>query len=161
MKNEFTKIDVSNIKLDIVNILQNKYNKDIKVINNSNEMRQLKVPKFLEDESLLMAIDDFLDTLKNDRIHELKPSWIFDENNAVIISAHRKFYLTSKEVLFLKMLLKNDKITTYDEMASILWQGINDVSLNAMRVFTKNIKKKLPPKILKNFQDIGYKLELL
>jgi len=101
-----------------------------------------------------------LNTLTNNKIYKLNTSWLFDENNAVVVSPDKRFYLTQKEILFLKMLIKNEKITTYEEMTNILWQGKRNVSLNAVRSFTKDIKKKLPPKILKNFQDIGYKLDL-
>jgi len=101
-----------------------------------------------------------LKNLTNNKIYKLNSSWIFDENNAVVISPSKRYYLTQKEILFLKMLVKNEKITTYQEMMDILWQGKDEVSLNAVRSFTKDIKKKLPPKILRNFQDVGYKLDL-
>ncbi|OUR72033.1 hypothetical protein A9Q76_04480 [Arcobacter sp. 31_11_sub10_T18] len=101
-----------------------------------------------------------LNNLTNNKIYKLNSSWIFDENNAVVISPSKRFYLTQKEILFLKMLVKNESITTYQEMMDILWQGKDEVSLNAVRSFTKDIKKKLPPKILRNFQDVGYKLDL-
>lgn len=160
--NEFINIDISGIKLDVINILKNQYNPNMRIVNGKiDDVIHLQIPKSFEDDSLLMALSDFLEALKNNRTYELMPSWIFDESNAVIISPLKKFYLTTKEVLFLKMLIKDDKITTYDAMSNILWQGRDDVSQNAMRVFAKNIKKKLPPKILKNFQDIGYKLELV
>ena len=101
-----------------------------------------------------------LNNLTNNKIYKLNSSWIFDENNAVVISPSKRFYLTQKEILFLKMLVKNESITTYQEMMDILWQGKDEVSLNAVRSFTKDMKKKLPPKILRNFQDVGYKLDL-
>ncbi|NQY93700.1 MAG: helix-turn-helix domain-containing protein [Campylobacteraceae bacterium] len=101
-----------------------------------------------------------LKNLTNNKIYKLNTTWIFDENNAVVISPNKRFYLTQKELLFLKMLIKSERITTYKEMLAILWQGKDDVSLNAVRSFTKDIKKKLPPKILRNFQDVGYKLDL-
>jgi len=101
-----------------------------------------------------------LNNLTNNKIYKLNSSWIFDENNAVVISPSKRFYLTQKEILFLKMLVQNESITTYQEMMDILWQGKDEVSLNAVRSFTKDIKKKLPPKILRNFQDVGYKLDL-
>ena len=101
-----------------------------------------------------------LNNLTNNKIYKLNTTWIFDENNAVVISPNKRFYLTQKELLFLKMLIKSERITTYKEMLAILWQGKDDVSLNAVRSFTKDIKKKLPPKILRNFQDVGYKLDL-
>jgi len=158
---ECIKIDISGINLEIIHILQSQYNKNLKIVDKKHGNKvQLQIPQTIHDESMLIALNDFLDNLKSNRIHELVPSWIFDENNAVIIGPDRKFYLTPKEVLFIKMLLKNDKIVTYDYMMDILWNGRADVSSNAMRVFIKNIKKKLPAKILKNFQDIGYKLDL-
>jgi len=98
--------------------------------------------------------------LTNNKIYKLTSSWTFDANNASVTSPERRFYLTQKEILFLKMLIKDDKITTYKEMISILWNGKTNVSLNAVRLFTKDLKKKLPQNILKNFQDIGYKLVL-
>ena len=103
---------------------------------------------------------DELAHLINSKIYKLNSQWTFDENNAIIIAPHRKFYLTPKEILFLKMLLKNEAIITYKDMISILWNGGKYVTLNAVRLFTKNFKKKLPPEVLKNFQNIGYKLVL-
>ena len=58
------------------------------------------------------------------------------------------------------MLISNDKIITYTEMIRRLWKNSEEVSLNAMRLFTKNLKKKLPPNILRNFHNTGYKLIL-
>jgi len=43
-------------------------------------------------------------------------------------------------------------------MITTLWDEEKDVSQNAMRLFTRNIKKKLPPNVLKNFHNKGYKL---
>jgi len=103
---------------------------------------------------------EHLNELINRKIYKLNSAWVFDANSAVIIAPHKKFYLTQKEILFLKMLLKNEGIITYTDMIAILWNGGKYVTLNALRLFAKNFKKKLPPEILKNYQSIGYKLDL-
>lgn len=159
--NEFIRIDILGVEPDIINVLMDKYDNSIKIINNYEEnIVQLQIPKFLQNNFLLIILDEFLSNFKKNIIHELIPSWFFDESNALIKGPSKKNFLTSREVLFLKMLLKKDKIITYSEMTQTLWQDGEEVTQNAMRLFTKNIKKKLPPNILKNFQNIGYKLIL-
>jgi len=158
--NEHIKIDIVGIKQETLDVLQNKYNNDNVTYDEKKGIMQLQLSKSMHEDFLLTAIDDILNSAKSIKQHELSPSWFFDESNSMVKGPDQKHVLTNREVLFLKMLISNDKIITYTEMVRKLWKNSEEVSQNAMRLFTKNIKKKLPPKILRNFQNTGYKLIL-
>lgn len=125
----------------------------------TNSVKELNQSAYMKNVHYKMEQDELINLI-NSKIYKLNSQWTFDENNAIIIAPDRKFYLTQKEMLFLKMLLKNEAIVTYTDMIKILWNDGKYVTLNAVRTFTKNFKKKLPPEVLKNFQNMGYKLDL-
>lgn len=91
------------------------------------------------------------------RLHKIIPMWIFDEDNYSIISPKKTFYLTKRESVFLKMLLIGEVIT-YEKMLHRIWDDNIYSTKNAIKSFVKNLKKKLPPGCLKNFNGIGYQL---
>ena len=45
-------------------------------------------------------------------------------------------------------------------MENLIWNEDNVMTANAMRLFAKNFRKKLPPDSLKNVQGTGYQLIL-
>ena len=153
-------ISISGINTNRVNTLENKYNQNIKITNIDNNTINLDISDSSYSDLILLKIEDFLNDLESEKVYKLTSSYVFDEDNSLIIGPLGKKELTSKEVMFLKMLLLTNKIVTYSQMMNLLWKNQNEVSANAVRLFVKNIKKKLPSDILKNFQDIGYKLVL-
>ena len=68
--------------------------------------------------------------------------------------------LTKKENQFLKLLIQKDRIISYAEMENIIWNEDSVMTPNAMRLFIKNFRKKLPEDVLKNIQGTGYRLVL-
>jgi hypothetical protein len=153
-------IDISGIESQLVQSLKQNYTEDIKVVHQGDDTVHLELPTALHDELIVSALDKFLGHFKHKNMHELIPLWVFDETNSIIKGPSKKFFLTRKEVVFLKLLLNNDTIVTYKDMIAAVWEDNKDVTKNAMRLFTRNIRKKLPPKVLKNFQGVGYKLVL-
>jgi len=158
--NKQIKIDIVGIQPDALNVLQDKYTNVNVSYNDDTSIMQLQVSKSLHEDFIINALDEILSNFNSYKNYELSPRWFFDENNAMIKSPGKSYILTKKEVMFLKMLISNDKIITYTEMIRRLWKNSEEVSLNAMRLFTKNLKKKLPPNILRNFHNTGYKLIL-
>jgi len=153
-------ISISGMNLDIINTLENKYTENIKITNQDDKSINLSILDPFSDDFLLLSLENFLNNLGKKRVHTLTSSCTFDEANCLIIDPIGKKELTSREVMFLKMLLLTKNIVTYTQMINTLWKDQNEVSSNAVRLFVRNIKKKLPSDILKNFQDIGYKLIL-
>jgi len=96
----------------------------------------------------------------NSRKYMLTSSWVYDKTNALIVSPHTSFYLTHKEVLFLNMLIDDNSIISYEKMIFNLWDDKKNVTANAIKLFIKDFRKKLPPKMLRNFKKMGYKLNL-
>jgi len=60
----------------------------------------------------------------------------------------------------LALLVRKKRIITYNEMENLIWTDDNIMTANAMRLFAKNFRKKLPQDTLKNVQGIGYQLVL-
>ncbi len=66
------------------------------------------------------------------------------------------FILTKKESAFLKLLITKNRIITYEELENSVCDDYSIMTANAMRLFIKNLRKKLPDNFLKNMQGIGY-----
>jgi len=155
------KIHISGIKSDCIHAILNKDTNNIQITHDSeNNSVQLQIVDPIDDALIVNTLEGFINSFNEVKQREIIPLWFFDENNSCIQGPKVNYRLTSRELLFLKMLLKKEKIVTYDEMFEALWKNRKTVSRNAMRVFAKNIKKKLPANILVNLQDIGYKLAL-
>ncbi len=155
---ESIQIDIAGIKPEVLIALQTKYNNLNISFTKEHCSVQIQIPKSLQEDFLLNTLNNFSNDFNTSRIYELKPFWFFDERNSLIQSPDKDFVLTKREVLFLKMLTTSDKIITYEDMTKSLSENQEGITLNAMRLFTKNLKKKLPPNLLKNIRNTGYKL---
>jgi len=108
------------------------------------------------DEALIAFIKSYDDT----KIYNLQEGWLFDFSKSIIQNKNIEYKLTKKENLFLKLLLKKNRIITYQEMENFIWNEDSIMTPNAMRLFIKNFRKKLPNDVLKNVQGTGYRLVL-
>jgi two-component system, OmpR family, response regulator VanR len=63
--------------------------------------------------------------------------------------------LTAKENIFLDKLLNQNRVITYAEIEDEIWDG-KQMSQNALRLFIKNLRKKLPEDFIKNISNHGY-----
>jgi len=82
----------------------------------------------------------------------------YDFLNNLIKNNTREYLLTKREDLFIKLLLKKRGIVTYFEMDKFLNIEYKDFTVNAKRLFVKNLRKKLPENLLINISGVGYKL---
>lgn len=116
--------------------------------------------KPITEDKLTKALESFINSYEGASIFNLSSGWIFDESKALVTSSSQEFVLTKKESSFLKLLLQKNRIITYEEIESILWDDNNIMTQNALRLFIKNFRKKLPSNLLKNIQGSGYRIVL-
>lgn len=114
--------------------------------------------KPINEEKLIDALESFVNSFEGTHIYTLIPQWMFDEGRSIIKGPEEEYILTKKETRFLKLLLKKHRIITYEEMENLIWSDENIMTQNALRLFIKNFRKKLPANVLKNVQGIGYQL---
>jgi DNA-binding response OmpR family regulator len=132
---------------------------DLEYMLKATELHLVKyIIKPLNEEKLIEALESFIQSYENAKIYPLAAQWLFDENSNCIKSANEEFTLTKKEATFLKLLLKKHRIITYEEIENFIWTDEHVMTQNALRLFVKNFRKKLPPESLKNIQGIGYQL---
>ncbi len=132
---------------------------DLDYMLKATELHLVKyIIKPINEEKLVDALEAFIGSFENSKICTLAPQWLFDEGRSTIKGPDEEFILTKKETAFLKLLLKKHRIITYEEMENLIWSHEHVMTQNALRLFIKNFRKKLPPDILKNVQGIGYQL---
>lgn len=132
---------------------------DLDYMLKATELHLVKyIIKPLNEEKLTQALESFIQSYENAKVYTLAAQWIFDENSNCIKSPSDKFLLTKKEATFLKLLLKKHRIITYEEIENLIWTDEHAMTQNALRLFVKNFRKKLPENSLKNIQGIGYQL---
>ncbi len=113
--------------------------------------------KPITNDKLMDALESFVKSY-DEKIYNLNTNWIFDASKSIVSNGNEIFPLTKKEAIFLKLLITKNRIITYEELENSVWDEDSIMSLNAMRLFIKNLRKKLPQKFLTNIQGIGYKI---
>jgi DNA-binding response OmpR family regulator len=116
------------------------------------------IVKPITQDKLMNALEAFINTYNEDKIYNLTLNWIFDYKEAIVSNGNEIFNLTKKENNFLKLLITKNRLITYEELENSVWDEDMVMTANAMRLFIKNFRKKLPENFLKNIQGVGYKL---
>ncbi len=132
---------------------------DLEYLLQATELHLIKyIVKPITQDKLMEALGAFVNSYDNSKIYNLIPNWIFDYSKAVVSNGKEEFTLTKKENNFLKLLISKNRIITYEELETNIWDEDSVMTSNAMRLFIKNFRKKLPKDFLKNVQGVGYKL---
>ena len=132
---------------------------DLEYLLQATELHLIKyIGKPITQDKLMEALEAFVNSYDNSKIYNLIPNWIFDYSKAIVSNGKEEFTLTKKENTFLKLLISKNRIITYEELETNIWDEDSVMTSNAMRLFIKNFRKKLPKDFLKNVQGVGYKL---
>ena len=115
------------------------------------------IVKPITEPKLFDALEKFLQAKEKAYLQEIAPDWFYDHLQKIIVNEGNMYELTKKEAKLIELLLEKDSIITYEEIEQNLWET-EYMSLNALRLMIKNLRKKLPEGTLKNIQGIGYKL---
>lgn len=134
---------------------------DLDYMLEATELHLVKyIVKPITDAKLNEALESFIKSYDSARLYNLLEGWLFDESKSIIQTPKEEFKLTKKENQFLKLLIQKSRIITYEEIENIIWSEENVMTPNAMRLFIKNFRKKLPENSLRNVQGTGYRLVL-
>lgn len=125
------------------------------------EVSQLHLVKYIikpiTEENLMDALSAFVKSHTKSKIYSLDDNAVFDYSKSIIQKDGEELQLTKKENNFLKLLLTKNRIITYEEIENQIWDDEFIMTQNALRLFIKNLRKKLPTNVIKNVQGTGYK----
>ena len=124
------------------------------------ESVELKLDKYIVKPFTSRKLHDLLGKLNESFIEDnqitLAENIVVDKVKGAIVTDNEEHKLTVKELEFLE-LLSTKGYVTYDDIDRI-WKEQPPTSY-AIRSFIKILRKKLPPKFLKNKQNLGYYIE--
>jgi len=124
------------------------------------EATQLHLVKYIvkpiTNDSLMDALESFVKSYDDNKIYNLNENWIFNSSKSIVSNGNEDFVLTKKESIFLKLLITKNRVISYEELENAICDDDSILTSNAMRLFIKNLRKKLPDNFLKNMQGIGY-----
>ena len=130
---------------------------DLNYLLEATELHLIKyIVKPLTNDKLMEALESFVKSYDDNKIYNLTKNWIFDSGKSIVSNGNEDFILTKKESIFLKLLIIKNRVITYEELESHIWDEDSIMTSNAMRLFIKNLRKKLPENFLKNMQGVGY-----
>lgn len=117
--------------------------------------------KPITEEKLLPVLKScVLDIIENKSIFYIEENISFDMLNKTLFNNEEQILLTKKELLFLELLLKNNKrAVSYQELSNYVWQG--NMSEDAIRSIVKELRKKISKQTIKNISGIGYQVQIL
>jgi len=117
------------------------------------------VKPVMENELLITLKSCVTDVNEKKNVFNLGSGYKFDTLNNNLFLNNEQVFLSKKEHVFLKKLLINhDRVVTYNELSSSVWDGI--MSEDAIRSIVKDIRKKVTKQVIKNVSGIGYKIVL-
>lgn len=117
------------------------------------------IVKPLTETKLVDAFERFLNSKEKHDLFNFNEDSYFNINTNEVFHDDEIHILTKKESEFLKLLIRSKKIVSYEEIENTLW--LDDfMSLNALRLFIKNLRKKLPKSVIKNIQGVGYQIKI-
>ena len=130
---------------------------DLNYLLEATELHLIKyIVKPITNDKLMEALEAFVKSYDDNKIYNLDQNWVFDSSKSTVSNGTAAFVLTKKESIFLKLLITKNRIITYEELENSIWDDDSIMTSNAMRLFIKNLRKKLPENFLKNMQGIGY-----
>jgi DNA-binding response OmpR family regulator len=132
---------------------------DLNYLLEATELHLIKyIVKPITNDKLMEALESFVKSYDESKIYNLNTNWIFDSRKSIVSNGNEDFALTKKEAIFLKLLITKNRIITYDDLENSIWDDDSIMTANAMRLFIKNLRKKLPENFLKNIQGVGYQI---
>jgi len=130
------------------------------------EAIELNLVKYLikpiQEDELLEALKSAAHKLdkKEKSIITLADNLYFDTFNYTLKSDDELIKLSSNEIAFLKLLLKNKhRIISYKEIENFVWDG-EYMSEDALKSLVKNLRKKTTKELIQNHSKIGYRINL-
>ncbi|HFU74666.1 MAG TPA: response regulator [Arcobacter sp.] len=108
------------------------------------------IVKPLNEKKMIEVFKKFL-SAKNDS------KYIYEKENNTIVFDGISYELTLKENQFIEKLVSGIRVISYEEIEVDIWGG-KHMSSNALRIFIKNLRKKLPEGFIQNVTNQGYKL---
>lgn len=118
---------------------------DLDYMLDATELHLIKyIVKPITNDKLFDALESFLNSYEKVRIFNLNEDYLYDSENLTIKNCDEEFLLTKKESQFLNMLLNKNRLITYEELENNVWDEDSVMTPNAMRLFIKNFRKKLP-----------------
>lgn len=132
---------------------------DLEYMLDAAQLHLLKyIVKPLTQEKLMEALSSFVKSHTKNQLFKFNENYLFDFAKSIITIKDEEFQLTKKENHFLRLLFTKKRIITYGEIENQIWDDEFIMTQNALRLFIKNLRKKLPVDTIKNVQGIGYKL---
>ncbi|RUM65982.1 MAG: DNA-binding response regulator [Sulfurospirillum sp.] len=163
-------VDIELPKLNGINLIKKirKHNSTIPIVVISAytktdyllESVELKLDKYIVKPFTSRKLHELLgkldESFTQNNIFNLREDVVVDKVKGTVTSQGKEYTLTMKELEFLELLAKKGNVT-YGDIDRI-WKEQPPTSY-AIRSFIKILRKKLPPKFLKNKQNLGYYIE--
>lgn len=139
-------------------IMLSAYSKEEYLLELINDNISYYILKPATNEKLLEAISSALFKEKNEKIVLGEEFYLNLETNELIYEDNI-IPLRKKEKHFLKLLYENkNKIITYDMIQEYIWVD-KFMTQNALKLFIRDLRKKLPVDIINNIVNEGYKFK--
>ena len=100
-------------------------------------------------------------TQQRSNIIQIDKDITFDIDKEILYTGEKSVSLPQKELKLLKHFLKHpNKIVTFDDLNSVLWDYDETASSESLRAHIKNLRKHLTKDMIQNLRGLGYRFEM-
>jgi len=118
------------------------------------------IVKPLTKRNLIPALEKAVANITHEQKLFITEAFYYNYHTGLFYWDEESIDMTKKELLFLSLLvMHHERVVTYTEIEHQLW-GEEYMSFNSLRTMVGFLRKKIPPHIITNISNMGYRLKI-
>ena len=118
------------------------------------------IVKPLTKRNLIPALEKAVANITHEQKLFITKAFYYNYHTGFFYWDEESIDMTKKELLFLNLLvMHHERVVTYTEIEHQLW-GEEYMSFNSLRTMVGFLRKKIPPHLITNISNMGYRLKI-
>jgi len=118
------------------------------------------IVKPLTKRNLIPALEKAVESITVEKKLFITKDFYYNYQTGLFYQEEESVEMTKKELEFLRLLAQHhERVVTYTEIEHQLW-GEEYMSFNSLRTMVGFLRKKIPPRIITNISNMGYRLKI-
>lgn len=118
------------------------------------------IVKPLTKRNLIPALEKAVENITSEKKLWITKTFYYNSRTGLFYQGNKSIDMTKKELQFLCLLvMHHERVVTYTEIEHHIW-GEEYMSFNSLRTMVGFLRKKIPPRVIINISNMGYRLNI-